>query len=238
MLTPDLLRSIRRVYRAMATPLVGHMDPWFRLHGRDANPDAPRIFQTENRVTMPPFGSGSAGRSVGTEHSGRGRRGNCGRKRRVLRAHVRDWHACFVKVIKSRHRTASPVDPEDVRRAAKGKKIKIIGLAHGRNFDRRRYPESKRIEARRRSWRASGGGHVASLSACRFNVDRDALTILLSGRKKAISAPPGMSPITVVPAAEKFFATQDESAELVFDLTTAMNYWGKDRLHHHHRPSR
>jgi len=35
MLTPGPSSIDPRVYRAMATPLVGHMDPWFQgLHGK------------------------------------------------------------------------------------------------------------------------------------------------------------------------------------------------------------
>src|SRR5579863_2796407 len=46
-----------------------------------------------------------------------------------------------------------------------------------------------------------------------------------------------MSPITVSPAAEEVFRNRKTKvASWYFDLTTAMNYWGKDRLYHHTPP--
>src|SRR5258708_10385224 len=50
-----------RVYRAMPTPLVGHMDPWFKGCMDETQILLRQIFQTENRVTMPLSASGSGG---------------------------------------------------------------------------------------------------------------------------------------------------------------------------------
>src|SRR6202035_4639180 len=58
-----------------------------------------------------------------------------------------------------------------------------------------------------------------------------------SGSQKAISAPPGMSPITVSSRAEEVFRTRKTKVQSwYFDLSTAMNYWGKERLYHHTPP--
>jgi len=78
---------------------------------------------------------------------------------------------------------------------------------------------------------------VASLAAVPLHVDRERIDICFSGSQKAISAPPGMSPITVSPAAEEVFRKRKTRVQSwYFDLTTAMNYWGKDRLYHHTPP--
>ncbi|HZS71424.1 MAG TPA: aminotransferase class V-fold PLP-dependent enzyme, partial [Candidatus Acidoferrum sp.] len=48
---------------------------------------------------------------------------------------------------------------------------------------------------------------------------------------------PGMSPITVSSRAEETFRGRKSKVQSwYFDLTTAMNYWGKDRLYHHTPP--
>jgi alanine-glyoxylate transaminase/serine-glyoxylate transaminase/serine-pyruvate transaminase len=78
---------------------------------------------------------------------------------------------------------------------------------------------------------------VASLAAVPLHVDRERIDICFSGSQKAISAPPGMSPITVSPAAEEIFRRRNTKVQSwYFDLTTAMNYWGKERLYHHTPP--
>ena len=53
MLTPGPSSMHPRVYRAMSTPLVGHVDPWFRGCMDDTQILLRQIFQTENRITMP-----------------------------------------------------------------------------------------------------------------------------------------------------------------------------------------
>src|SRR3989304_4926244 len=61
MLTPGPSSVDPRVYRAMSTPLVGHLDPWFHEFMSDVQTLLRRIFQTENRVTFPISASGSGG---------------------------------------------------------------------------------------------------------------------------------------------------------------------------------
>ena len=61
MLTPGPSSMDPRIYRALATPLVGHVDPWFRGCMEDTQVLMRQIFQTENRITMPLSASGSGG---------------------------------------------------------------------------------------------------------------------------------------------------------------------------------
>ena len=52
MLTPGPSSMDPRVYRALATPLVGHVDPWFRGCMDDVQVMLRQIFQTENQVQV------------------------------------------------------------------------------------------------------------------------------------------------------------------------------------------
>ena len=61
MLTPGPSSIDPRVYRALATPLVGHLDPWFKGCMEETQILLQQIFQTENRLTMPLSASGSGG---------------------------------------------------------------------------------------------------------------------------------------------------------------------------------
>src|ERR1700719_4597381 len=61
MLTPGPSSMDPRVYRALASPLVGHLDPWFKGCRDDTQVLLRQIFQTENRLTMPLSASGSGG---------------------------------------------------------------------------------------------------------------------------------------------------------------------------------
>ena len=61
MLTPGPSCIDPRVYRAMAAPLVGHVDPWFTEMMGDVQILLRSVFQTQNRITFPISASGSGG---------------------------------------------------------------------------------------------------------------------------------------------------------------------------------
>jgi len=238
MLTPGPSSIDPRVYRAMATPLVGHMDPWFKGCMDETQILLRQIFQTENRITMPLSASGSGGIEaslVNTLEEGD-----------EAIVCVNGWFSDRMWEIAGRTpakvtRVEAPygttVDPEDVRRAGKGRKIKIVGLAQGETSS----GALTQLAGFRKVADELGAllivDTVASLAAVPLHIDRDRVDICFSGSQKAISAPPGMSPITVSPAAEEVFRNRKTKvSSWYFDLTTAMNYWGKDRLYHHTPP--
>jgi len=238
MLTPGPSSIDPRVYRAMATPLVGHMDPWFKGCMDETQILLRHIFQTENRITMPLSASGSGGIEASVLNTlEEGDEGivavNGVFSERMYEIATR----ASSKVVKVEAPYGKPVDAEDVRRAGKGKKIKIIGFAHGETST----GVVTGIDAYRKVADDLGAllivDTVASLAAVPLDVDKQRIDVCFSGSQKAISAPPGMSPITVSPAAEEVFRKRKTKVQSwYFDLTTAMNYWGKDRLYHHTPP--
>jgi len=238
MLTPGPSSMDPRVYRAMSTPLVGHMDPWFKGCMDDTQILLRQIFQTENRITMPLSASGSGGIEaslVNTLEEGD-----------EAIVCVNGWFSDRMAEIAGRTsakvtRVEAPygttVDPEEVRKTGKGRKIKVIGLAQGET--------SSGVLTQLAGFREVADelgallivDTVASLAAVPLHVDNERVDICFSGTQKAISAPPGMSPITVSPKAEEVFRNRKTKVQSwYFDLTTAMNYWGKDRLYHHTPP--
>ena len=238
MLTPGPSSVDPRVYRAMATPLVGHMDPWFRGCMDETQVLLRQIFQTENRITLPLSASGSGGIEASVLNAlEEGDEGivavNGIFSERMYEIATR----ASSKVTKIEAPYGKPVDSEDVRRAGKGKKVRMIGLAQGETST----GVLTKIEPFRKVADELGAllvvDTVASLAAVPLHVDRERVDICFSGSQKAISAPPGMSPITVSPAAEEVFRKRKTKVQSwYFDLTTAMNYWGKDRLYHHTPP--
>jgi alanine-glyoxylate transaminase / serine-glyoxylate transaminase / serine-pyruvate transaminase len=129
------------------------------------------------------------------------------------------------------------VDPDDVRRVGKGRKIKFVGLAHGEtstgvvtNLDPFRQVADELgalliVDA------------VASLAGVPLDIDRQRIDICFSGSQKAISGPPGMAPITVNARVEDMLRKRKTKVQSwYFDLTTVMNYWGKERTYHHTPP--
>ncbi len=238
MLTPGPSSVDPRVYRALATPLVGHLDPWFPTMMTDVQALLRRAFQTQNRVTFPisASGSGAIEASVLNPLEAGDEAIVC------VNGHFSERMAVIAdrtgaKITRIEASYGRPVDPEDVRRAGKGKKIKLVGLAHGETST----GVVHRLDDFRKVADELGAllvvDAVATLAGVPLDVDRQRIDICFSGSQKAISAPPGMAPITINTRAEEVLAARKTKVQSwYFDFTTAMNYWGKERLYHHTPP--
>jgi len=238
MLTPGPSSVDPRVYRALATPIIGHLDPWFKGCMDETQVLLRQVFQTENRLTMPISASGSGGIEASVlnvleegDEAIVAVNGTFSERMYEIASRTP------AKVHKVEATLGRPVDPEDVRRVGKGRKIKLIGLAHGETST----GVVTKLEPFRKVADELGAllvvDSVASLAAVPLHVDRERIDICFSGSQKAISAPPGMSPITVGARAEEVMRKRKSKVQSwYFDLTTAMNYWGKERLYHHTPP--
>lgn len=238
MLTPGPSMVDPRVYRAMAAPIVGHMDPWFLHMMGEVQTLLRQVFQTENRITFPISASGSGGIETAVMNV------------------LEEGDECIVcvngvfsermaivaersraKVIRVTCPEGAPVDPEDVRRAGQGRKIKFVGLTHGETST----GVVQRIEDYRKVADDLGAllivDAVASLGGVPLDVRGQRIDICFSGSQKAISAPPGMAPITVNERVEQLLrARKSPPGTWYFDLNPIMNYWGSERTYHHTPP--
>jgi alanine-glyoxylate transaminase/serine-glyoxylate transaminase/serine-pyruvate transaminase len=238
MMTPGPSSVDPRVYRALAAPIVGHLDPFFKTCMNETQELMRQVFQTTNRVTMPMSASGSGGIEtaiVNTLEPGDEAivcvNGYFSDRMYEVAARTQA-HITKVEVPLGR-----AVDPDDVRRAAAGKKIKIVGFAHGETST----GVVTQLDGFRKVADDLGAllivDAVASLAAEPMHVDKQRLDVVFSGSQKALSAPPGMSPITVSPRAEEVLSTRKTKVQSwYFDITTAMAYWGQGRLYHHTPP--
>jgi alanine-glyoxylate transaminase/serine-glyoxylate transaminase/serine-pyruvate transaminase len=238
MMTPGPCSIDPRVYRALSMPIVGHLDPWFRGCMEETQVLMRRLFQTENRITFPLSASGSGGIEASVFNSLEpGDEAICcvngmfSERSYVIAQHTQTTAHLVEAPL------GKPVDPEHVRKIAKGRKIKMISLAQGETST----GVVTDIDPFRKVADECGAllvvDTVASLGAVPLHVDKQRVDICFSGSQKAISAPPGMSPITVSARAEEVFRGRKTKVQSwYFDLTTAMNYWGKDRLYHHTPP--
>jgi alanine-glyoxylate transaminase/serine-glyoxylate transaminase/serine-pyruvate transaminase len=238
LLTPGPSNIDPRVYRALATPVVGHLDPWFLEMMGEVQVLLRGVFQTENRITYPISASGSGGIEAAVLNTL-----EAGDECIVC---VNGMFSERMAVIAERtpakvNRVEAPlgrkVDPEDIRRAGKGKKIKFVGLAHGETST----AVLQKLEDYRKVADELGAllivDTVATLAGVPLNVDRQRIDICFSGSQKALSAPPGMSPITVNARVEEMLrARKTQVQSWYFDLAPIMSYWGKERTYHHTPP--
>jgi alanine-glyoxylate transaminase / serine-glyoxylate transaminase / serine-pyruvate transaminase len=238
MMTPGPTSLDARVYRALATPIVGHMDPYFIQVMGEVQTLLRQAFQTDNRITFPISASGSGGIEASMVNPL-----ELGDEAIVC---VNGTFSDRMAIIAERtgakvHRVEAPlgaaVDPADVLRAGKGRKIKLVGVCHGETSS----GVITQIDGFRKVADELGAllvvDTVSTLGGVPIDVDRQRIDICFSGTQKAISAPPGMAPITVGPRAEEVLRHRKAPVQSwYFDLTTTMNFWGQDRTYHHTPP--
>jgi alanine-glyoxylate transaminase/serine-glyoxylate transaminase/serine-pyruvate transaminase len=222
----------------MITPIVGHLDPWFMEMMGDVQILLRRVFQTQNRTTFPISASGSGGIEAAVVNlleagdiaivcvNGAFSERMAGITERTP-----------AQVIRVEAPYGQPVDPEHVRRAGKGKKVKFVGLTHGESST----TVAHRIQDFRKVADELGAllvvDAVSTLAGMPLNVDAVPIDICFSGSQKGLSAPPGLAPITVNEHTEEVLrARKTKVQSWYFDLTTTMNYWGKERTYHHTAP--
>lgn len=226
------------VYRALANPQVGHLDPWFTHMMGELQILLRSVFRTENRITYPvsASGSGAIEASVFNVLEPGDECIVCVNGAFSERmAIIADRTGCKVHRVETPYGRAT--NPDDIRRTAKGKKIKFVGLAHGETSS----GVVQRITDYRKVADELGAllivDAVASLAGVELDVDREGIDICFSGSQKAISAPPGMAPITVNARVEELLRARKTPVQSwYFDFLPIMNYWGKERTYHHTPP--
>jgi alanine-glyoxylate transaminase/serine-glyoxylate transaminase/serine-pyruvate transaminase len=238
MMTPGPSNMDSRVYRALATPLVGHMDPWFIGMMGEVQTLLRRVFQTDNRMTYPISASGSGGIEATVINPL-----EPGDEAVVC---CNGWFSERMAVIGERtaakiHRVEAPygkpVDPEDVRRAGRGRKIKFVGLAHGETSSGviQSIDEFRKVADELGAILAVDA--VATLGGVPLHIDRQRIDICFSGSQKTLSAPPGMAPITLNTRVEEIVRGRKTPVQSwYFDFVPIMSYWGKERTYHHTPP--
>ncbi|MBZ5502519.1 MAG: alanine--glyoxylate aminotransferase family protein [Acidobacteriia bacterium] len=238
MLTPGPSCMDPRVYRALAAPLVGHVDPWFTEMMSDVQILLRRVFQTKNRITFPISASGSGGIEAAVMNPLEAGEecivcvnGAFSERMAIIAERIP------AKVTRVEAPLGRTVDPQDVLRAGKGRKIKFVGLAHGETST----GVVQRIDDYRKVADELGAllvvDTVATLAGIPLDVDGQRIDICFSGTQKAISAPPGMAPITVNARVEELMRARKEPVRSwYFDLTPTMSYWGQERTYHHTPP--
>ena len=238
MMTPGPSNMDPRVYRALSAPLVGHMDPWFIEMMGEVQVLLRQAFQTQNKITYPISASGSGGIEAAVLNTL-----EPGDECIVC---VNGWFSERMAVIADRTgakviRVEAPygrtVDPEDVRRAGKDRKVKFVGLTHGETSSAvvQKIADYRKVADELGSLLIVDA--VATLTGMPLNIDRERIDICFSGSQKALSAPPGMAPITINSRVEEIIRARKTPVQSwYFDFTPIMTMWGGERTYHHTPP--
>ena len=227
-----------RVLQAMSAPCVGHLDPYF-LQTMDETQQLLRyVFQTENTLTIPVSGTGSAGMETclvnlvepGDEvvvcvHGVFGTR---------MADIVTRIGGTLIQVDGEWGRA---IDPEAVRKAIEGRNPKVLGVVHAETSTGVRQPLEDLSDIAHNAGALFLVDAVTSLGGMDIPIDRLKIDAVYSGTQKCISCPPGLSPISLSEAATSVMAQRKTPVvSWYLDLSMVQSYWGEERKYHHTAP--
>ncbi|NLF15544.1 MAG: alanine--glyoxylate aminotransferase family protein [Anaerolineaceae bacterium] len=227
-----------RVLRAMAHPLLGHLDPQFIALMNEVQELLRYVFQTENDMTLPVSGTGSAsmestvanllepGDSIIIGVNGYFGERLCdmaGRYGAEVRRLERPWGEVF--------------DPAEIEAALRQKPAKVVALVHAETSTGALQPLADVGEIVHRHGGLFLVDCVTSLGGVPVEIDGWGVDMAYSGTQKCLSCPPGLGPLTVGPRArEAIRRRKTPVANWYLDLAQLESYWGAERTYHHTAP--
>jgi alanine-glyoxylate transaminase / serine-glyoxylate transaminase / serine-pyruvate transaminase len=227
-----------RVLRAMTTPLVGHLDPYFLQIMDEIREMLRQAFQTRNQLTLPISATGMAGMEtcmVNLIEPGD----------RVVLCVIGFFGQRMVEVAS---RTGAELtvlerpwgevfDLNQVREVLLKVRPKVLGVVHAETSTGAWQP----IEELGKICRETGTllliDAVTSLGCIPLALDDWGVDAAFSCSQKGLGCPPGLSPVSFGPRAIEALAKRKTRVQSwYFDLTLVQKYWAEDRVYHHTGP--
>jgi alanine-glyoxylate transaminase/serine-glyoxylate transaminase/serine-pyruvate transaminase len=228
-----------RVLGALATPLIGHLDPAFIALMEETKRLLRATFLTEHTLTLPISATGSAGMEaclVNLLEPGDtaivGVNGVFGTRMTDI------VERCGARAVAVEAPWGRVIEPDSIRAALHNHPgAKLVAVVHAETSTGAWQP----LEEIGRVVREAGAlfvvDTVTSLAGCPVRVDDWLIDACYSGTQKCLSCPPGLSPVTFGPrAVERLRARTHKVQSWYLDLTMLEKYWGEERVYHHTAP--
>ncbi|MCJ7541078.1 MAG: alanine--glyoxylate aminotransferase family protein [Desulfobacterales bacterium] len=227
-----------RILQAMAAPCIGHLDPYFLSMMDEVQQLLRHLFQTNNPLTIPVSGTGSAGMEtclVNLIEPGDEVvvcvNGVFGTRMADI---VNRIGGSLIRVDAPWGRT---IDPEAVQKALKGCTPKVLAVVHAETSTGVCQPLEDLADMAHNVGALFLVDAVTSLGGMDVSPDRTKIDAAYSGTQKCISCPPGLSPISFSDAAmEALGKRKTPVVSWYLDLSMVKSYWGEERKYHHTAP--
>ena len=228
-----------RVHRALAMPLLGHLDPAFLSIMDDTVYLLRQVFQTSNHVTIPISGTGSAGMEAALCNVVEpgdtvviGINGYFGERLAEMASRY------GARVVRVEAEWGLPLELEKIQKALKAERsVKVVAIVHAETSTGVLQPLDGLANLARSHDALLLVDAVTSLGGIDLRVDDWEIDICYSGTQKCLGAPPGLSPLTFGPrAVEVLRSRKTKVANWYLDLTLLGQYWGGERVYHHTAP--
>jgi len=217
---------------------VGHLDPFFLDLVNQVKDLLRWVFETENRMTFPVSGTGTAGMESCfanlLEHGDRilvcvnGYFGT-----RMCDIAVR----CGAEVTRIDQEWGKAFEPTAIANALKDNAFKVVSIVHAETSTGVLQP----LEEISRLVHDAGSmllvDTVTSLGGCPVEIDKQNIDATYSGSQKCLSAPPGISPVSFSEMAMDCIRRRKTAVQSFYlDMTLIDKYYGSGRAYHHTAP--
>ena len=228
-----------RVLKALCSPIVEHLDPYFSEVMGETVELLRYAFKTRNRLTMPISGTGTAGMEsaicnvveMGDEvvvcingYFGE-------RISQIVRR-------CGGKSIEVREEWGRIIKKEAVEEALSQSNAEIVAIVHGETSTGILQPikEISKIVDKYDALLLVDA--VTTIGGCELDVDEYGIDICYSASQKCLNCPPGLAPITAnEKVMERIRNRKTEVQSLYLDLSMIEKYWLEhNRVYHHTAP--
>ena len=228
-----------RVLRAMATPLLGQFDPEFTRVMNEVMALLRQVFQTRNARAFPVSGSGRAGLEAAlvslVEPGDRVVVAECGRFGLLFEELATRAGA---EVVAVRAPWGRIVEPDDVARALRGGRTRLVAVVHGETSTGVLQPLGEMARLCREHDALLVADAVVTLGGAEVATDDWGLDVVVAGTQKCLSCPSGMAPVTYGPRAETVLEGRRTPVRSNYlDLGQLQDYWSPRRFNHHTAPT-
>ena len=198
-----------------------------------------QVFLTQNEMTFPVSGTGSAGMEfcfVNLLEPGDeviiGVNGVFGTRMCDVA------ERCGAKVVRVEAPWGNIIEPKPIADAlGKVAKPKFVAIVHAETSTGALTP----VEEISRLAHEAGAlfllDTVTSLGGCPVRIDEWAVDAVYSGTQKCLSCPPGLSPVSLSPRALEIAKQRKTKVQSWYlDVNLLSSYWGQERVYHHTAP--
>ena len=232
---PGPLNIHPRVYQALTSPVLGHLDPVHLKILDQVGELLRKVFGTQNRITNATPGTGTSGMEACVANLLEPGdqvlvcvHGYFGDRIRQMA----ERQGADVTVIQGEW--GKPTDPEQVEAALKDGAYKVITVVHAETSTGVLQPMDEIASLAKAHGAMIVLDTVTSLGGIEVKADEWGLDAAYSCSQKCIGCPSGLSPVTFSERAiEAVKRRKSPVRSWYLDISLLDKYWGSDRVYHH-----
>lgn len=227
------------VRRAMAEPVVGHLDPQFLSIMDDVQNLLRNVFGTRNRMTFPVSGTGSAGMETAlvnfVEPGDQVVVVVAGLFGLRIKQAALKLGAEVVELAVPWGQAATRDQLGEV--LARHPRARLVAVVMAETSTGVLQPLAGWADVVHEAGALLMVDAVTAIGGMPIEADRHQFDIVFAGTQKCLSAPPGLAPLTISDrAAARLEERKSPVPSWYLDLTQVQQYWGRQRVYHHTAP--